>query len=648
MNKSIQQKIVAVATAITLSGMLAAPAYGVTADELQVQIQALLAQIATLQAQLSGLPGGSVGACAFSANLYLGVSGDAVKCLQQYLNGAGFQVAASGVGSPGSETMFYGSLTQAAVAKWQAANGVSPAAGYFGPKSRAKYTALAGVTPPVVGVPASGGVVVTTPGVEATLAVEWAPSPADNTIIKAGQVDVPVLGVRVKSTYGDAIAERMQFDFGTTTTIYTRQLSNMSLWADGVELARKPLNSTTVVKSGSRYLFTIDGFQKLVKAGGFVDFMVKASAQSSISSTYVTSAFDPSVYVVANGVRAIDGVGINQYAPSAALAAHTIDVQISEGEQATLTLSANANTPKNYRVVSDANGVVTEADLAIFDLAATQGRAKITDLSASIAESPDGSSTPGAGYLYQQVGGVWKLLASASFTSGGYVFTNLVDVFVDKDVTSPFKLAAGFTAASSSASGWVSTITTTDITALNDLGDAITLAGSTNTGNTVRVSSVGPILTLVSKGISYTPTSQTASGTLSGTFVVTVKAGGLGLYVPTSTATTSPFSLWLIDDDNASITSLIATSMAITYNQPSNTTLGTNGYLVAVNQSADFTVSVSAQSGQIDEEAGFDLGEFYKFRVVGFKWDTSDTASPAYNDTYMDATVWQTNLAYVN
>ncbi len=89
---------------------------------------------------------GTATICTFTRSLYLGVKGDDVKCLQQYLNNAGYTVAISGAGSMGNETNYFGTKTKAAVAKWQAANGVSPAAGYFGAISRAKYLALVSKT----------------------------------------------------------------------------------------------------------------------------------------------------------------------------------------------------------------------------------------------------------------------------------------------------------------------------------------------------------------------------------------------------------------------------------------------------------------------------------------------------------------------
>ena len=157
-------------TAVWLSGaaMFVPVAHAQSVTDLQAQINALLSQIAALQSQLGSSSSSSTGnvKCTFSRSLTVGMTGDDVKCLQQYLNdGGNAPVSLSGVGSKGNETMYFGSLTAAAVAKWQAANGVSPAVGYFGSISRAKYTALVAGTPSVTPSPtpvASGsGLVVT-------------------------------------------------------------------------------------------------------------------------------------------------------------------------------------------------------------------------------------------------------------------------------------------------------------------------------------------------------------------------------------------------------------------------------------------------------------------------------------------------------
>ena len=60
-----------------------------------------------------------------TANLNMGVSSPQVFVLQQILNRLGFQIAASGPGSPGSETNFFGALTREAVRKYQCSKGIA-------------------------------------------------------------------------------------------------------------------------------------------------------------------------------------------------------------------------------------------------------------------------------------------------------------------------------------------------------------------------------------------------------------------------------------------------------------------------------------------------------------------------------------------
>lgn len=81
----------------------------------------------------------------FARDLYPGMSGADVRSLQMYLNQKGFIVAQSGAGSPGNETMYYGSLTANAIRRFQEAHyaeilsplGYSSGTGIFGPSTRA-------------------------------------------------------------------------------------------------------------------------------------------------------------------------------------------------------------------------------------------------------------------------------------------------------------------------------------------------------------------------------------------------------------------------------------------------------------------------------------------------------------------------------
>jgi len=82
---------------------------------------------------ITGIPEGFT----FQKDLWDGKVNEDVRYLQMFLNShAGTKIAETGVGSPGQETNYFGSLTQAALARFQASVGISPAVGYFGPLTR--------------------------------------------------------------------------------------------------------------------------------------------------------------------------------------------------------------------------------------------------------------------------------------------------------------------------------------------------------------------------------------------------------------------------------------------------------------------------------------------------------------------------------
>ncbi len=85
----------------------------------------------------SSSPQGQAPAFNFTSDLGLGSSGAEVETLQRWLNANGYEVAATGAGSPGNETTYYGERTRQAVAMYQEENGITPSAGYFGPVTRA-------------------------------------------------------------------------------------------------------------------------------------------------------------------------------------------------------------------------------------------------------------------------------------------------------------------------------------------------------------------------------------------------------------------------------------------------------------------------------------------------------------------------------
>ncbi len=126
-------------------------ASGLTATQIQSILDVLAsfdadaATVALVKASLEGTATtGSVTSTAvvvFKSNLTVGSLGSEVKALQEFLNAHGYTVASSGPGSSGNETTRFGAATKAALIKFQKAKGITPAVGYFGPKTRAAVEA---------------------------------------------------------------------------------------------------------------------------------------------------------------------------------------------------------------------------------------------------------------------------------------------------------------------------------------------------------------------------------------------------------------------------------------------------------------------------------------------------------------------------
>jgi hypothetical protein len=73
----------------------------------------------------------------FTRNLETRMIHPDVKELQKFLNNNGFVITDKDLGSPGQETDKFGAFTRNALIRYQIANGISPALGYFGEDTRA-------------------------------------------------------------------------------------------------------------------------------------------------------------------------------------------------------------------------------------------------------------------------------------------------------------------------------------------------------------------------------------------------------------------------------------------------------------------------------------------------------------------------------
>ena len=287
LNKKFVSAALTLTTSVWMSGaMLLVPvAHAQSTADLQAQIAALLAQIQQLQAQLNASQGGT-SSYSFTRDLTVGSRGDDVSALQQILISGGYLTAVS------APTGYFGSLTQAALAKWQAAKGVSPTAGYFGPKTRAAIASVGGVTPP----PSGGGpVVAPASGLSVTLS---ASNPVAGSIISGATTAARIPVFAVDLTAGTA----------SGVTVQTLKFTKQGVLSDTAVSSAYLIESGKVVaqySSLSSGVISFNGLNLSIAAGQRRTFALAIDPAANLSagntvSFYIRSADDITAVDAAN------------------------------------------------------------------------------------------------------------------------------------------------------------------------------------------------------------------------------------------------------------------------------------------------------------------------------------------------------------
>ena len=187
-----------------------------------------------------GALGGTNNGITLTRVLTLGSTGADVKLLQQYLNNNGFKIAATGTGSPGKESTYFGPATVAALKKFQCAKaivcaGTAATNGYgaTGPKTRA---ALKG----------SGGMQVTTIPVITGQFTRTLTMGSIGPDVKSLQVFLNSNGFRIATSgIGSPGKESTYFGPATKAAVIRFQQANQITPASGVfgPLTRAKVNS---------------------------------------------------------------------------------------------------------------------------------------------------------------------------------------------------------------------------------------------------------------------------------------------------------------------------------------------------------------------------------------------------------------------
>ena len=640
-------KVAAVATGLGMATSLLslapmAHAAALTTDQVNSIISLLqsfgadAATIANVQTSLTGgtptTPTTPSTSCVITMDLTVGSSGAQVTCLQQGLIAMGYSI-------PAGATGYFGSQTQAAVSAWQAAKGVSPAAGYFGPISRGVWstTVVTPLPPPATTTPP------TTLTGNGRFTDESSLGDVYSTLY-AGDPATAVVGDSFVATDGDVQLQRVDatFDLSGVTTgskNLNQYVSDVQLWLGDTKLAT--MDSGAGDNSSGVWTFRFSGLTAVVKKGDTAKLYVKVTPLSSVSANQDDNgswAGTMTAKLLADSVRAISADGISDTYVASAV---TNNFSISSATTATLTASPASSNPVAGSITVSSS-TTSGVKLLAFNLKAKNSSVDINDLRISMTTS-DSALSDVVNTVYLMKGSTIVKSASVSTGSNNVVtFSNLNEA-IAKDATEEYQIVV-------------------DLKGNGSYGDGTTLIASTtvagwdvsdSNGNTVSPSAAvaGNTQTLTGNGISavFGPPTQTvntasfAGGQDTANFTIpfTVTAGDSPVWIGgTATATTSTegrtsttFATQL-GVVFATTTTSTATTTTVTKSVAASGTdaldasvTTTGGYYVAANSSRTFTLNINVgTTDKMSASTAVELG----YQLVGINYSLSNTMGTTY------------------
>jgi len=333
--KTLATSVVSIAMVFSMVGMTVAQAAALTSAQVSAIVSLLQSfgadagTVANVEATLSGTPVTSMpamtsgtSAYTFTSDLTIGSTGAAVTALQNILIAQGDLAMPAGVAEG-----YFGALTQAALAKFQTANGITPAAGYFGAKTRAFVNGMGGgvsVTP-VTG--ATTGTVTSAGSVSVALA---ATSPVNSTIVSPSAT--ALLAQYVFTGSGQVNSVVLQ----RTGVSSDNTLVNVYLYSGATRLTDAATVANGVISfNNPNGLFTVNGSQTI---------SVRADVASSQGGETVGVSLTS---LQTSGATA--AVNVNVMGSTQSIANNGNPAGVTIGAQAVVNSSVNAGTV-NYNV----------------------------------------------------------------------------------------------------------------------------------------------------------------------------------------------------------------------------------------------------------------------------------------------------------
>ncbi len=650
--------------------MFAPVAKAATTEEMQAQIEALLAQIAALQGGGSSSSSNSSSVCPYTwtRDLKTGASGADVKMLQMFLNGnADTRVAASGVGSAGMETEYFGPATAAAVSKFQqmyraevlTPNGLVNPTGYFGPSTRAHANSLCDEA--MVDEDEDEDEDATDEedeededseelSGEASLEDFEIDDPADTTI-EEGQEDAEIAELTVQFENGDAEIDRLDIELladGQTNTNTVEPwdvFDTLSLWVDGEKVAEEEVGDEDEWLDETDGIFRFSNLGLVARENEDLEITIAATINVGLdSSPAELGDWDLDV----NEVRYFDADGVSDDDTStgdiAGSANATFEIE-EEGGDDELKVKSSSNDPDSTTIELEDDETSDFVTIFSFmlDTEDSTNDIKVEDIRVDVDGTENGTTATSTTNLINDAqlvvdGEVYDDVTITHGTTGQFAFDLDDEDFmieagesVEVEFQVEFKaLAAAFEGATVEA--------TTDTDGLvaegaETLGSGQKSGSATGEEHTLR--SEGAILEIVSVDESLKVNDDTSTADDEGLFTIKfdVTAFETDLFVnktaASGTAMGTAGASFLVEDSNGSQVGSGTSTASLT------STADTDGTRFRVNEGETETFTLTVEYDPAT--AGFYQLQLYSFNFNDSNGDP-DTAQRA-----LDASDYETD-----
>ena len=577
----------------------------------------ILAAAFVIAIVLVAVPSVNAAGYVFTRNLTVGSTGADVSALQSAVG----VVPATG---------YFGSITKAAVVKFQISKGIS-GTGYVGPLTMAALNAAPAVTPSVALCPngmtlasncsvapgTTGTPVVAGNGTDGTLNSAQSSFVSSGISIKKGETK-DVVAINLKASAGPVTVVRAGVHFNTRPWLVLSQVTLHD--SNGKVLATKALSSAadaTEITVGSDYLVQFDNLNYVVNPGANVDLVVGATVLSATDKIptlglSLKAGFDGTIRTI-NGVQWTDTVSDAGFDGATGVGLNTVTLT-STGSVADVYARISPNSPSTRQVAVSTTQTTSNVVLGTFSLKSANNPSTLNTLVINLNGVAASTANVSNVRLFNGATSYGGTVAS----NGSTTFSNLT-IPLAQDVWQDFTIEADVAANVSGVATVSLTANAADIVVTDANYNTATIEGSTATSNNVTFTTNAVTVTSASAtvGSAIVQANSTVGYNVTYGFVLTNTSNN-DLYV---SATSS-----VLVGTSTTVTTGSSTLSAIQTVSPSSYNGDTTGlnasYVIPAGLSRSFTL-IGAIRGT--------TGQTVNLKVTQVNYGTTTTATTAAN-----------------